>query len=232
MIDFIKGLFRGATASKSGRVGSAADPIRQLLFASQSLREQVSHMQPDAPGSAQSIAGALRLVEEGKTQEAVARLRNILDSPGLETRIQLWVWAALRELGERPEGRSAFEVLGAVLEMPSGGAYDTLAGYVDGSARYLNFSAKAIFWDAPDPQVKLLCQALVDSTIPASGKAKPRSSLSLPRRGIQVTMLTRSGPFLITAPPKAVISAGGALMLELMRRAEERNAEAAKIGQG
>jgi hypothetical protein len=49
--------------------------------------------------------------------------------------------------------KSAFEVLGAVLEMPSGGAYDTLPGYVDGSARYLNFSGKAIFWDAPDASV-------------------------------------------------------------------------------
>jgi hypothetical protein len=70
--------------------------------------------------------------------------------------------------------------------------------------------------------IKRLCQALVDSTIPASGKAKPRTSLSLPKRGIQVTMLTRSGPFLITAPPKAVVSAGGALMLELIRRSEEK----------
>jgi hypothetical protein len=51
--------------------------------------------------------------------------------------------------------------------------------------------------------------------------------LSLPKRGIQVTMLTRSGPFLITAAPKTVVSAGGALMLELMRRSEERGPVAA-----
>jgi hypothetical protein len=137
---------------------------------------------------------------------------------------------ALRELGEGPEGRSAFEVLGAVLEMPAGGAYDTLAGYVDGSARYLNFSGKAIFWDAVEPRVKRLCQALVDSTIPSSARAKPRTSLTLPKRGIQVTMLTRSGPFLITAPPQAVVDAGAALTLELMRRAEE--GKAAKNGVG
>ena len=147
MFGFLKGLFGGATAPEPGKLGSEADPIRQLLFASQSLREQVSHMRPDGrSGPGQSIADAQRLVEEGKTTEAVARLRSVLDSPTLETRIQLWAWAALRELGERPEGKFAFEVLGAVLEMPSGGAYDTLAGYVDGSARYLNFSGRAIFW--------------------------------------------------------------------------------------
>jgi len=231
MFQLLRKLFGGGTASNSGKLGSEADQIRQFLFASQSLREQVSHMRPEGrSGFAESIADAQRLVEEGGTKDAVARLRSVLDSPVLETRVQLWVWAALRELGERPEGRSAFEVLGAVLEVPSGGAYDTLAGYVDGSARYLNFSGKAIFWDAPDPAVKRLCQALVDSTIPASGKAKPRTSLSLPKRGTQVTMLTRSGPFLITAPPQAVIDAGGALMQELIRRSEEKNAAAGEVG--
>jgi hypothetical protein len=223
MLEFLKGLFAGATTAKSGKLGSDSDPTRQMLFASQSLRDQVSHMRVDG----RSIADAQRLVEEGKAKEAIAHLRSVLDSPVLETRIQLWVWSALRELGEKPAGRPAFEVLGAVLEMPSGGAYDTLAGYVDGSARYLNFSGKAIFWDVPDPGIKQLCQGLVDSTIPASGKAKPRTSLSLPKRGIQVTMLTRSGPFVITAPPKSVVSAGGALMLELIRKAEEKKAEAA-----
>jgi hypothetical protein len=228
MLKLLKGLFAGATTANSGKLGSDSDPIRQMLFASQSLRDQVSHMRVDGrSGPVQSIADAQRLVEEGKAKEAIAHLRSVLDSPVLETRIQLWVWSALRELGEKPEGRPAFEVLGAVLEMPSGGAYDTLAGYVDGSARYLNFSGKAIFWNVPDAAIKQLCQGLVDSTIPASGKAKPRTSLSLPKRGIQVTMLTRSGPFVITAPPQSVVSAGGALMLELIRKAEEKKVEAA-----
>jgi hypothetical protein len=71
------------------------------------------------------------------------------------------VWSGLRELGELPDPKFAFEVLGVVLERPSNGAYDTLAAYMDGSARYLNFSGKAIFWDAPDPKVKELCLAMV-----------------------------------------------------------------------
>jgi hypothetical protein len=227
MFEFLKGLFGGTVTGESGKLGSDDDPLRQMLFASQSLRDQVSHMRVDGrSGSAQSIADAQRLAEEGKAKEAIAHLRGVLDSPVLDTRIQLWVWSALRELGEKPEGKPAFEVLGAVLEMPSGGGYDTLAGYVDGSARYLNFSGKGIFWDVPDPGIKQLCQGLVDSTIPASGKAKPRTSLSLPKRGIQVTMLTRSGPFVIAAPPKSVVSAGGALMLELIRKTEEKKMEA------
>jgi hypothetical protein len=58
--------------------------------------------------------------------------------------------------------------LGVVLEVPSGGAYDTLAAYADGSARYLNFSGKAIFWDAPDPKVKELCLAMVGLSFDAN----------------------------------------------------------------
>lgn len=107
------------------------------------------------------------------------------------------------------------------MEMPSGDGYDTLAAYVDGSARYLNFSGKAIFWDTPDPMIKTLCRALIDSTIPASAGAKPRTSLLLPTRGAQVTLLTRSGNFAITDPPATVVGAGAALMMEMIKRTKE-----------
>ena len=141
----------------------------------------------------------------------------------METRVQLWVWSCLRELDENPEPKSGHEVLGAVLEMPSGGAYDTLAAYVDGTARYLNFSGAAIFWDAPDPSIKSLCQRFVDSTVPASNQAIPRLSLALPKSGVQVTLLTRSGIYVIAAPPSSVINAGGGLMLELIKRSKKKN---------
>jgi hypothetical protein len=226
VFEYLKGYFSSRPAENSHKLGSNADPIRQLLFGWQSLQEQVRLMHidgsPVSPALGQSIADAYSLVGDGKASEAVALLRSVLDSPKLETRIQLWVWSALRELGEQPDGKFAYEVLGVILEMPQQGGYDTLAAYVDGSARYLNFSGKAIFWDALDPAVKRLCEALVHSTIPASRKAKPRLSLSLPKRGIQATMLTRSGPYLIAAPPQGVVAAGGALMLELIRRAEQK----------
>jgi len=217
-------LLPGHMKADSAKLGSDADPIRQMLFASQSLKEQVSQMHLDgSPGAFQTIADASKLVEAGKKGEAVARLRRVLDLPQLETRIQLWVWSALRELGEKPDPKFALEVLGVIIEMPSGGGYDTLAAYIDGSARYLNFSGRAIFWDAQDAAIKSLCQAFVDSTIPASNRAKPRTSLSLPKRGAQVTLLTRSGLYVITAPPEPLAAAGAALMLELMKRAKEKN---------
>jgi len=88
------------------------------------------------------------------------------------------------------------------------GAYDTLAAYQDGSARYLNFSGKAIFWDAHDMAIKSLCQRLIDSTIPESQRALPRQDTVLPKSGSQVTLLTRSGMFVISEPSQSVVAGG------------------------
>jgi hypothetical protein len=222
ILALITAFLSGIAKADGPQLGSERDVIRQLLFASQSLREQVKNIHLDgSPGAFQSIVDAARLAEDGKKTDAIAVLRKVLETPKLETRIQLWVWSALRELGQQPDPKSAYEVLGAIIEMPSGDGYDTLAAYADGSARYLNFSGAAIFWDAEDLAVKAMCQQLVDSTIPASNRAKPRVSLSLPRGVAQVTMLTRSGPFVIVSPPESVIGAGATLMLELMKRSEE-----------
>jgi hypothetical protein len=213
----------GFSRAEGSKLGSEGDLIRQMLFASQSLKDQVKNSHLDGtPGPFQSIADASKLVDAGKKDEAIALLRGILETPKMETRIHLWVWSALRELGQTPDPKSGYEVLGAIIEFPSGGAYDTLAAYVDGSARYLNFSGAAIFWDAEDPTIKAMCRALVDSTIPVSGRAKPRTSLSLPRGTPQVTLLTRSGLFVIVDPPDSVVSPGAALMMELMKRSREQ----------
>jgi len=218
-------LVSGCSKTNNGaKLGSDRDLIRQMLFASQSLKELVSRIHLDGrPGPFQTIADASKLVEEGKKEEAMVQLRSVLETPDLETRTVLWTWSALRELGEKPDPKLADEVLGVVIEMPSGGGYDTLAAYADGSARYLNYSGRAIFWDQQDTQIKGLCRAFIDSAVPVRAHAKPRTSLSLPGQGAQVTLLTRSGMFVSHDPPDSVIGAGAALMMEMMKRAREKN---------
>jgi hypothetical protein len=161
------------------------------------------------------------LAKAGKKEEAKSRFRGILGLPNVETRIQLWVWSALRELGEQPDIKSGEEILGVVMEVPMRGAYDTLAAYRDGSARYLNFSGSAIFWDKPDLQIKSLCEGLIASTIPERSRAVQRQNTALPKSGTQITLLTRSGMYVISEPPQSVINAGLALMLELTQRAKD-----------
>jgi hypothetical protein len=219
-LGFLKGLFGPSPGDEPGKLGSGGDPIRQMLFASQSLKEQVQRMRLNGqPGPLQSIADAYNLVVSGKKADAIAVLRGVLTAPQLETRTLLWVWSALRELGEKPAPKVAFEVSGVVLEVPSGGAYDTLAAYVDGSARYLNFSGKAIFWDAEDPNVKKLCLAMVGLSFDTNTKTQPRKDLSLPKGGNQATLLTRSGPFITIELAPNLLHVGGSLMNELIKRA-------------
>jgi hypothetical protein len=209
----------------SPKLGSEADPIRQGLFASQPMDVLVQRLKLDgSSGPFQTFADAAELARAGKKEEAKSRLHSILGIPNLETRIQLWVWSALRELGEQPDPKSGKEVLGVVIEVPMRGAYDTLAGYQDGSARYLNFSGKAIFWDKADGSVKLLCEHLIASTIPEGSQAVLRKDTVLPKTGTQVTLLTRSGMYVIADPSQRIITAGSALMFELMNRTKRTEA--------
>jgi hypothetical protein len=204
------------------KLGSEADPIRQALFACQSMEVLLQRLKLDGSrGPFQTFADAVQLAKAGKKEQAKSRFRGILGVPNLETRIQLWVWSALRELGEQPDTKSREEILGVVMEIPMRGAYDTLAAYQDGSARYLNFSGSAIFWDKPDLQIKSLCERLIASTIPERSRAVQRQDTGLPKSGTQITLLTRSGMYVISEPPQSVMNAGLALMLQLTQRAKD-----------
>jgi hypothetical protein len=209
--------------SDAPKLGSDGDPIRQGLFACQPLSVLVQRLKLDgSPGPFQTIAEAAELAKAGKKEEAKSRLHSILALPNLETRILLWVWSALRELGESPDPKSGKEILGVVVEVPMQGAYDTLAAYQDGSARYLNFSGAAIFWDVRDAKIDSLCQRLIDSAIPDSPRSIPRHDPMLPKSGTQLTLLTRSGMYVVSEPSQSVMTAGSALMLELMDRAKSK----------
>jgi len=205
------------------KLGTDGDPIRQMLFANQSLKEQAKQARLDGTNSPfQRIADASKLADEGKTNEAIVKLQSVLQMQSLETRVQLWTWAGLRELGKKPEQQVATEVLGVIIEVPMQNGYDTLAGYADGSARYLNFSGKAIFWDKPDATIKNLCRGFIETAIPASNSAKPRINNALPKSDTQITLLTRSGNYVIITPPQSVMNAAAKLMVELINRTKEK----------
>jgi hypothetical protein len=211
-----------AKADDGAKLGSEQDRIRQMLFASQSLKEQVGCLDSNTPnGPFRLTIEASKLIEGGQRDEAKTRLREILAMPDLETRTILWTWSSLREVGENPDPKLAFEVLGVVLEVPVNGGFDTLAAYADGSARYLNYSGSAIFWDAPDTTVKALCEKLIDEAASAGTATEPRSTLKLPRDRAQVTLLTRSGNY-VASMPGPVMQAGAKLMMVMMDRAKKK----------
>jgi hypothetical protein len=209
--------------TQAQKLGTDGDSIRQMLFANQSLKEQAKQAKLDgADGPFQRISDSSKLVDEGKTNEAIIKLQSVLQMQPLETRVELWTWAALRELGKKPEQKVATEVLGVIIEVPMQNSYDTLAGYADGSARYLNFSGRAIFWDKPDATIKNLCRNFIESTIPVSSSAKPRNKSALPKSDTQITLLTRTGNCVIIASPQSVMNAAAKLMVELINLTKEK----------
>ena len=207
--------------SSPPKLGSGEDPIRQGLFACQPLKELLSRVRLDGrAGPFQTLADAARAIDEGRPDDARANLERVLETPQLETRIQLWTWSALRDLGVQPEVRAGTEVLGVVMEAAMTGGFDTLAAYQDGTARYLNFSGKAIFWDRPDVTIRELCQKLLGAAAADGARAKPRTSVALPRFGMQATLLTRSGMFAIPSPAQGIVGPAQRLMMELIGRAK------------
>jgi hypothetical protein len=79
LLAFLWALFRGRKESEVEKLGSEGDPIRQMLFASQSLKEQVTRRHHDGTaGPFQAMAEASKLVEAGAKEEAITRLRSVL----------------------------------------------------------------------------------------------------------------------------------------------------------
>jgi hypothetical protein len=125
--------------------------LRDLVFADQDLDDVVA-LQKDSPVDDPAspwprLATAARLRREDP-EAAEAELEQVLALPGLETRVQLWTWTALRQLDALPDEESADVVQGVVMEMPADGGVDTLAVFRDGTMRYFDHAGKAVFWDA------------------------------------------------------------------------------------
>jgi len=94
--------FLFTTMTQAQKLGTDGDPIRQMLFANQSLKEQAKQAKLDGNDSPfQRISDASKLADEGKTNEAIAKLQSVLQMQPLETRIELWTWTGLRELGKK-----------------------------------------------------------------------------------------------------------------------------------
>jgi hypothetical protein len=94
-----------------------------------------------------SFEHARQLVQAGHQDEAVTIWQQIAVTEGLESRQTLQACHFLRQAGQPPPAGLARLVLGVAVEMPVGKGHDLLAAYRDGSARYLNFSGRALIWE-------------------------------------------------------------------------------------
>lgn len=75
-----------------------------------------------------------------------SELKKIVEDIKIESRIKLLACNKLLLLGIMPENK---ELLGVIIEVGLAEGLDVLAAYRDGTARYINYSEKMVFWESP-----------------------------------------------------------------------------------
>lgn len=130
------------------RRASPADEMRQFVLGDAAVEVwAAAHGAGDGDEPWISFERARRLVQAGRRDDAVPIWQRIAAVDGLESRHTLQAWHFLRQAGRTPPPDQARLVLGTAVEMPVPEGHDLLVAYRDGSARYLNYSGKALVWE-------------------------------------------------------------------------------------
>jgi hypothetical protein len=197
-------------------------PLRDLLFGDVPLDQWAK--------DSEEWTNVRRLLSRRSLPEAIAALRKIAGTPGLESRHALQAWNELRQLEIEPESQIARTALGVVLEVPLNGGFDLLAAYADGSARHVNHSGKVIVWEHPDSSLDApLREMLSKGTELAKriGPWKGHRPPPPPQSAMRLNLLTPLGLMFGEAPMEAlqrdpiagqIIGAGVRLMQGLIAK--------------
>lgn len=219
---------------KKRRRDKRFEDIRELLFGDVPLEVWAAGAPAGEPAEPwTSFEAARDAVDRDDPAAAVAALQRVIGSPDLESRQYLQAWHHLRSLGRQPEPEQAKQVLGVVLEVNLEAGLDTLAAYADHSARYINHAGKLIVWDAPEREMSLRIDALLevaDVVVAALEPSDEPRRRALPRLHARLNMLTPSGihfgegPFEMLAADRMggpLITVGTRLMQALIEKAEQ-----------
>jgi hypothetical protein len=125
-------------------------------------------------------------------QDAARTLMMVADDPDNETRIRLWAWRALRQIGTQPTPLQLADVLGIAVEVPIGPGSDVLAAYADGRVRYFNHAGSATIREETParPQVQdLLSKAYRLMAVPPAERRKEE----VPPDRVRFTALAADG---------------------------------------
>jgi hypothetical protein len=204
--------------------------IRDTLFGDMPASQWPSDQMYDA--HSEPWRSFIRARDAADTATATEALRSILALPDLESRHYLQAWNALRALGVEPEEFDAKLVLGVVVEVALDEGLDIVAAYADHSARYINYSGKAIIWESPDDSL----DGLIDDLLAAGQEVANHIGPWLDPRppaptlgDVRISMLTPSGIHFGQGPFEALaeddlggppIAAATRLMSELIEKAE------------
>jgi hypothetical protein len=174
-----------------------SNSMRDTLFGDLPMEQWPSANAPGANLEPWSrFVQARDALSKGKKTDAIAHWQRITDMPNLESRHYVQAWNFLRGQGVEPPPDKAKQVYGVVVEVPMQNAYDLLAAYPDGSARYYNYSGAGIVWEHPDTRLDDAISALMEAGRQAAAKIGPWEGPRPPAPTNNVTrlsMLTPSG---------------------------------------
>ena len=177
----------------------------------------------------------MELAAAAEGRDAPAALRSISGAPPAEreTRLHLQAWHLARLAGIDPGSVGAVP-LGVVVDMHTDDGLDTVAGFADGSARYLNYSGAGVVWEAPDPVIGGLVAALLAASaevVAVTGPLEGERPGAPGHGGATISVLTRGGLHIgagsvhgLTNDSRGgtVINAAAALLGELVSRASRQ----------
>ncbi|MCC7537179.1 MAG: hypothetical protein IT379_13235 [Deltaproteobacteria bacterium] len=190
-----------------------------LLFADQDLDELLVHVElaPLSPlfvarsrlwegrlAEAKELASAVTddvlapLVVAHAEQRAgdvagAAKTLLALDVPTVDTRMRLWAWRALRDLGVAPPPETARELLGVVIQVPMRTGLDALAAYADGSARYASHAGGVVVHEPGGRIDTAVAEVLYAAEHLTARPTAVRNRAPIPRERIRFTALSRLG---------------------------------------
>ena len=214
-------------ADGSGRV--ALPEIRELLFADLPPLTAIETFATVA--DLRDLAQAAAREDESGARRILAR---ILDA-ATESRVRLQAWSLARRVGIEPPPDDAHRVRGVIVDVGFDAGTDTLAGFEDGTARYLNQGGGGVVWETQDETVGAAIRALLaagQSVADRSGPLDDPRPSAPPGGGASIWLLTDGGIHLGTGPFGALAAdpLGGpviAAATELMRLLIQRGAGAA-----
>jgi len=154
----------------------------------------------------------------GNREPGIRTLRALTDT-ATESRVRLWGWRALRDLGVVADAPD--QVAGVVAEVHGEEGVDTLAAYADGSARHLLHTGEKLIWDKPDDRLA----GAIAAVVAAAQAAVPPGVLGgEPARGhVRHTLLTLGGPRSFEEPLReagALFAAETALLSQILAMAK------------
>jgi hypothetical protein len=212
--------------------------LRKTLYTNASLDPLLARLEDDAKSTFpwRNFMAANEALKADNKDRAISQLKEIVGTTqGLDTRIRLQAWHTLVSLGEMPVDTLRGYTQGVVIENHKEHGLDIVAGFVDYTARYWNYTGSGVIWDAREPEIDQLIFNLlsVGFEITKQIGVGLRDTPPVPEKGhIRIFIMAYNGSTVgqgiyeqISKDPmgKAAIDAGVRLMTALMKKQKDKN---------